>query len=101
MQLATGFNDTVALGVIVEARLARGPGEERQTTRQFRCQSDLVPLEEWLDTARPLGDRGLSSCIDQLAEKIETALQEQPEGTFVDPASDTGFGQYDPAAAEW
>lgn len=101
LQLATGFNDTVALGVIVEARLARGPGGERQTTRQFRCQSDLVPLEEWLDTARPLGDRGLSSCIDQLAEKIETALQEQPEGTFVDPGSDTGFGQYDPATVEW
>lgn len=101
LQLATGFDDTVALGVIVEARLARGPDWERQTTRHFRCQSDLVPLEKWLDTARPLGDRGLTRCIDQLAEKIETALQEQPEGTFENPASATGFGQYDPSTAEW
>jgi hypothetical protein len=103
LHVATGFKDEVALGMVVKASLEweLDRAEPRQTSRNFECQSDARPLEEWLERHRTNPGLGLAECVDDLSEQIWTALNEpgiDPDDDFATPI---GFGNYDPATADW
>lgn len=101
LRVSTGFEDTVALWVAVKASLQWELDREKpkQTLRSFACQTQPMPLVDWLDNNEIDAEQELSLCIDDLASQIWTALQEP--STEPDSDSLVGFGNYDPATAEW
>jgi hypothetical protein len=101
LRIALGFEDTVALWVAVKANMKWGLDrpKPRQTSRSFACQTELLPLEDWLSGKTDAAE-GLSICIDNLGLQIWTALQEPSTDFHTDSLSPIGFGNYDPATGE-
>ena len=96
LRVASGFEDSVALWVGVKANMnwELDRSKPRQTSRSFACQTESLPLEDWLNGNKNNVEQKLSLCIDDLGLQIWTALQEPS----TDSASPIGFGNYDPAA---
>ena len=103
LRVATGFKDTLAFWVFVEAGLEWeiDRPEPRQTSRSFVCQTEPMPLEEWLKSNNAEAEEELSHCIDDLASQIWTALQKPSPSPGAESTPDVGFGNYDPAAEGW
>jgi len=103
LRVATGFEGTVALWVVVNAGLEWevDRAQPQQTSRSFACQTEPIPLEEWLKGDQIEVEQGLSLCIDDLASQIWTALQEPSPHPDAESTSPVGFGSYDPAAEVW
>ena len=100
LRVSTGFEDTIALWVVVKAGLQweLDRAKPQQTSRSFACQTEPMPLEEWLKRSEPEAEQGLSLCIDDLALQIWTALQKPSTYPDAEYTSPIGFGNYDPAA---
>jgi hypothetical protein len=103
LRVALGLEDSVALWIAVKANLRweLDRPEPRQTSRTFACQTELLPLEDWLSSRKKDADKRLSFCIDDLGLQIWTALQKPSIEPDTDSASPVGFGNYDPATGNW
>ena len=103
LRVATGFDDTVVLLVAVNARLQIEPEstKPRQIARSFSCQTEPMPLADWLSTDKSSVEQDLSLCIEDLAVQISTALQAPSTDSITESSSLVGFGNYDPATVEW
>lgn len=101
LRALAGFKDTIGFWVAVEATLEwnRDQREPHKRTRGFACQTETLPLEEWLNSASTDAQQALTDCIDELASEVIVALQKPAPDA--DPASNIGFGTYDPATTEW
>jgi hypothetical protein len=103
LRVTTGFEDTVALWIVVKADLEweLDRAKPQQTSRNFACQTEPMPLEEWLKSSKTEAEQELSLCIDDLASQIWTALQKPSTYPDAESNSPVGFGNYDPAADGW
>jgi hypothetical protein len=103
LRVASGFADSISIGVPVKASLEwqLDRAVPRETSRSFVCWTEPSPLEGWLDSDNNVAAQGLSLCIDDLALQIWTALQAPDVNAETDSHSLVGFGNYDPAVAEW
>lgn len=102
LRVALGLEDTVALwvGVKTNMKWELDRPKPRQTSRSFACQTESLPLEDWLNGNKNNVEQRLSLCIDDLGLQIWTALQEPSTDSDTDSASPIGFGNYDPATGE-
>jgi hypothetical protein len=101
LRVLADLKDTVGFWVAVKATLEwdRDQMEPRQQSRGFACQTETLPLEEWLNTGSTDAQQALTGCIDNLASEVIAALQKPV--LDADPASTVGFGTYDPATTAW
>jgi hypothetical protein len=96
LRVTPGLGDTFALWVTAKAHLDWNleGGNPRQASRGFACHTEAMPLEDWLSGSNASTQQELARCINDLAEKIITALKEpssEPD-PHVDPAAAMGFG---------
>jgi len=99
LHVASGYEDTVALWISVKANMKweLDRPKPRERSRSFTCQTESLPLEDWLNGDKNDVEQRLSFCIDNLSLQIWTALQEPSTDYHNDSLSPVGFGNYDPA----
>lgn len=103
LRAAPGFEDTISIGVAVKATLEweLDRAATLVTSRGFICWTTPAPLEEWLDPDDTSPAQKLSTCIDDLASQVWTALQAPDVDVEKDAGLPVGFDQYDPSVENW
>ena len=99
LRAAPGFGDTLVLWVTAKAHLDwdLGGRNPRQASRGFVCQTEALPLEDWLSGNNTRAQQELVRCIEDVAMQVNTALQEPSSDPDpypgLDPAAARGFGE--------
>mgnify|MGYP001826805961 FL=1 len=103
LRAASGFEDTLSIGVAVKAILEweLDRAAPRETSRGFICWTKPAPLEDWLDSDYTPPAQELSTCIDDLASQVWTALQAPDVDGEIVSGMPGGFDQYDPSVENW
>ena len=103
LRAASGFEETISIGVAVKATLEweLDRAAPRETSRGFICWTKPASLESWLDSDSTAPAQELSTCIDDLASQVWTALQTPDVDADTDAGLPGGFDQYDPSVENW